>query len=48
MKRDIQAKNYEATKNMTSEEQLEHIRQGAERFREEGRRKEKMCANEET
>jgi uncharacterized protein (UPF0332 family) len=32
MKRDIQAKIYEETKDMTSEESLEYIRQGAERF----------------
>ena len=38
MKRDIQAKIYEETKNMTPEELREYTRQGAERFREEGRR----------
>jgi hypothetical protein len=38
MKRDIQAKIYEETKDMTPEERREYIRQGAERFREEGRR----------
>jgi len=38
MKRDIQAKIYEDTKNMTPEERREYIRQGAERFRAEGER----------
>ena len=38
MKRDIQAKIYEETKHMTPEELREYTRQGAERFREEGRR----------
>jgi hypothetical protein len=37
MKRDIQAKIYEETKDMTPAERQEYIRQGAERFREEGR-----------
>jgi len=37
MKREIQAKIYEETKDMTSEEYLEYIRKGAERFDEEQR-----------
>jgi hypothetical protein len=38
MKRDIQAKIYEETKNMTLEERRERTHQASERFREEGRR----------
>ena len=38
MKREIQAKIYEETKDMTWEEQREYIRKGAERFDEEQRR----------
>jgi len=38
MKRDIQAKIYEETKNMTPEERREHTRQASARFREEGKR----------
>jgi len=37
MKREIQAKIYEETKNMTPEERRERTRQASERFREEGK-----------
>ena len=37
MKREIQAKIYEETKDMTREEVREYIRRGAERFDEEQR-----------
>ena len=37
MKRDIQAKIYEETKDMTSEQRRERTRQASERFREEGK-----------
>ena len=38
MKRDIQAKIYEETKDMTPEQRRERTRQVSERFREEGKR----------
>ena len=38
MKRDIQAKIYEETKDMTPEQRRERTRQASERFREEGKR----------
>ena len=39
MKREIQAAIYEETKNMTSEEYLEYIRNESRLFREEQRRR---------
>jgi len=38
MKRDIQAKIYEETKDMTLEQRRERTRQESESFREEGKR----------
>jgi hypothetical protein len=35
MKRRLQEKIYEETKDMTPEQEIEHIRRGAERFRAE-------------
>jgi len=40
MKRDIQAKIYEETKDMTLEQRRERTRQESKSFREEARRKE--------
>ena len=39
MKREIQAKIYEETKDMTSEEYLEYIRKESRQFQEEQRRR---------
>ena len=38
MKRDIQAKIYEETKDMSPEQRRERTRQASEQFREEGKR----------